>query len=68
MSELNQAQREALLASADKHEDAAKEINATCDRLATAGYTIYAKALKEVAIQMIRHVDDARDLARKTDS
>lgn len=65
MSELNEAQREALLASADKHEDAAKEVNKACDRLVAAGYTIYAKALQEVVIQMIGHVDAARELARK---
>jgi L-rhamnose mutarotase len=65
MSELNHAQREALLASANKHEEAAKEINAAIDRLKAAGYTIYADELREVVIGMIHHVDHARDLARK---
>jgi hypothetical protein len=65
MSDLNHVQREALLASADKHEAAAKEINASCDRLREAGYTIYADELREVVIGMITHVDSARDLARK---
>lgn len=65
MSELNEAQREALLASADKHEEAVKEIRKACDHLVSAGYMVYAEKLHEVAIQMIGHVDAARDLARK---
>jgi len=65
MSELDQAQREALLASASKHEDATKEIRASIQRLNEAGYTIYADKLREVVTQMIGHVDTARELARK---
>lgn len=65
MSELNQDQREALLASAAKHEDATKEIRASIQRLNEAGYTIYADKLREVVTQMIGHVDAARELARK---
>jgi len=65
MSELNQAQREALLASANKHEAAAKEIRASSQLLNEAGYTIYADKLREVVTQMISHVDHARELARK---
>lgn len=65
MSELNLAQREALLASANKHEVAAKEINESCDRLRASGYTVYADELREVVIGMIAHVNSARDLARK---
>jgi hypothetical protein len=65
MSELNFEQREALLASAQKHEEASKEICGTYDKLMAAGYMIYAEKLQDVVIQMIRHVDTARDLARK---
>jgi hypothetical protein len=65
MSDLNEAQREALLASAEKHEDAANEIRTIAEELEDAGYAIYGKALREVVVSMIRHVDTARDLARK---
>jgi hypothetical protein len=65
MSELNQAQREALLASADLHEEAAKTVRGAVDALATHGYTVYGKELIRVVRQMIGHADAARDLARK---
>jgi hypothetical protein len=65
MSELDQAQREALLASAAKHEDATKDVRAAISRLNEAGYMIYADKLRDVVIQMISHVDTARELARK---
>lgn len=65
MSELNEAQREALLASAKKHEEAAKEIREIGERLLANGYKVYVNKLVEVVIQMIGHVDAARELARK---
>ena len=66
MKELTEAMRESLLASAQKHEEAAKEIRAVIDRLTTTGYTVYANELTKVVVGMIRHVDGARDLARKS--
>lgn len=65
MSELNQAQREALLASADKHEEAADDVKVACENLREAGYEIYAAILDGVVVRMIRHVDEAREIARK---
>ena len=65
MTELNEAQREALLASADKHEEAADDVRAIAESLADDGYNVYGAQLREVVAQMIKHVDSARDLARK---
>lgn len=65
MSDLTQAQNEALLASADKHEDAAKEIRVIIDNLFAAGYSVYAGQLTEVVVAMISHVDHAREIARR---
>jgi len=65
MTDLNVAQREALLASAKKHEEAAGEIREISERLKAGGYHLYANELAGVVIHMIRHVDTARDLARK---
>lgn len=66
MNPLTAAQCEALLASASKHEEAAKEVRAIADRLAEAGYKVYAKELTMVAIKMISHVDHTRDAARNS--
>lgn len=66
MNPLSTAECEALLASANKHEEAAKAIRLITDGLKDAGYTVYAKGLNEVVIQMINHVDTAREFARKS--
>ena len=63
---LNDAEREALLASADKHDEAATEIRVIAETLQDAGYTVHAKHLLEVTARMVEHVDAARDLARKS--
>jgi len=64
-NELNEAQREALLASADKHEEAVTDIREVVERLLEDGYAVYAKKLREVLVDMTRHVDQARDVARQ---
>lgn len=65
MSELIKAQREGLLATADKHEEAANTVNKVIEFLESHGYTVFGKELADVVGRMIAHVDTVRELARK---
>lgn len=64
MNDITEAQREALLASAAKHEEAAGKALEIAETLTRAGYLIHAKKLRACVEGMVRFVDHARDRAQ----
>ena len=56
---------EAMIASANAHDAAAKIVRDTANDLAGRGYNLHARKLSEVVVSMISTVDNLREHARQ---